>query len=436
MNSLSFFRCALLLYLNGCYLVTIAAQCESDIIPPSAICDAHLIASLPFSGEVTIDASSFDVGSLDNCSPASALIFSFTSMTTTTSRTFNCSNIGELNCIEMWVTDEAGNQSFCESTLEVRDLVGACGTVDIYASQYSAASSSESCVEVKVRDFTNMISLQWTITWDVSVATFNRLEAFALPDLDLSNFNTTAASMGQLLFSWFDPDLSGENVPDDHSIFRVCFDMTTPDGCTLTSFDFSRKPTDKEVTRMVGGDVEFVNGIFGGNSCPETLTLVEDDLPSGIYQTTQNITASNILGPQATIEFLAAENIDLLEGFEVPLGTEFLGRTGVFDEQEETIQIDVENRSLVFSKNDASIQYMASPDLYCSPNPFQHEFQIIGAVKKMSHYQLWNTNGQEVRQGILSGNSIAVPDLQTGIYWLEVSNGAGKVLLREWIVKR
>lgn len=81
-------------------------------------------------GEVMITAESFDLGSFDNCTESEDLIISFSSNTSETTRTFTCdmieNGISHTFEMEMWVTDEAGNQDFCAIMVTVQDNFDVC----------------------------------------------------------------------------------------------------------------------------------------------------------------------------------------------------------------------------------------------------------------------------------------------------------------------
>ncbi len=76
-------------------------------------------------GMIDIWANDFDLGSYDNCTEQNDLLFSFSQNTSDNSIVFTCDNLpnGEEEEIqlEMWVTDEAGNQEFCTITLILQD---------------------------------------------------------------------------------------------------------------------------------------------------------------------------------------------------------------------------------------------------------------------------------------------------------------------------
>jgi hypothetical protein len=76
-------------------------------------------------GMIEIWASDFDLGSVDNCTAQEDLILSFSQNTSDDNRVFTCDNLpnGEEEeiQIELWVTDEAGNQDFCSVVLILQD---------------------------------------------------------------------------------------------------------------------------------------------------------------------------------------------------------------------------------------------------------------------------------------------------------------------------
>jgi len=106
-----------------CYLFKII-----DCKKPTAICQDNSIALMP-TGMVPVNIMHFELGnSSDNCTAREDLQFSYSSDVNDTVRVFTCLNIGD-NPIEVWVTDELGNQQFCNARLDVQDNMGACTTV-------------------------------------------------------------------------------------------------------------------------------------------------------------------------------------------------------------------------------------------------------------------------------------------------------------------
>lgn len=105
-----------------CVRVVEVRECK----PPSVACIALAMDLSPIDGTVQIWASDFNASSSDNCTDTEDLLFSFSSDPTEFGRTFNCDSLG-IREVEIWVTDEAGNQSFCVTTVDVQDNTNACG---------------------------------------------------------------------------------------------------------------------------------------------------------------------------------------------------------------------------------------------------------------------------------------------------------------------
>ncbi len=93
---------------------------------PTPYCRGSVVtAVMNNNGMVEMWASDFDLGSFDNCTPDSLLKISFSSDVSDVVRPFGCTDMpdGEFALIplEMWVTDLAGNQDYCDVTLKLQD---------------------------------------------------------------------------------------------------------------------------------------------------------------------------------------------------------------------------------------------------------------------------------------------------------------------------
>ncbi len=90
--------------------------------------------------QIAIWANDFNIGSFDNCTAKSKLRFSFSSDTTDKGKVYGCADLGpdgadSMHTVQMWVTDEAGNQDYCEVKVLLQDNQGVCaGTQNLKAS--------------------------------------------------------------------------------------------------------------------------------------------------------------------------------------------------------------------------------------------------------------------------------------------------------------
>ena len=73
----------------------------------------------------SIAAWRFNLSSYDNCSPGANLQYSFSSDPTDTIRVYDCDSLGS-RPVQIWVTDEAGNQSVANTYAIIQDNEGVC----------------------------------------------------------------------------------------------------------------------------------------------------------------------------------------------------------------------------------------------------------------------------------------------------------------------
>lgn len=97
-----------------------------DCRAPAVFCEGGINIELDQNGEASIVPELIEEGSSsDNCSPDSELVYSFSSNLNHTLITYGCNQIGN-NQVELWVTDEAGNQDYCTAIVNVQDNNNFC----------------------------------------------------------------------------------------------------------------------------------------------------------------------------------------------------------------------------------------------------------------------------------------------------------------------
>jgi hypothetical protein len=95
-----------------------------DCKKPTPYCKNGLVVELMVpSGMVDIWASDFDAGSFDNC--PGALKLSFSANVNDIGNTYTCDDLGQ-NVVQIWVTDAAGNQDYCETFVIIQANMGQC----------------------------------------------------------------------------------------------------------------------------------------------------------------------------------------------------------------------------------------------------------------------------------------------------------------------
>ncbi len=95
------------------------------------------------------------------------------------------------------------------------------------ASSETAQPGESICVDVSVWNFTDIVSLQFGMSWDTSVLAFETFADFNLPYLGTSSINVNDNYWGQevLHLAWIDHGTEGITLPDGTTIFRLCFNV-------------------------------------------------------------------------------------------------------------------------------------------------------------------------------------------------------------------
>jgi len=93
---------------------------------PSPVCLVDVIFELMPTGMIQVCARSLvSKSTFDNCTPFEKLRFSFSADPNDSCRIFTCADLN-WNILQVWVTDEAGNQDFCETVILIQDNMRMC----------------------------------------------------------------------------------------------------------------------------------------------------------------------------------------------------------------------------------------------------------------------------------------------------------------------
>ncbi len=102
-----------------------------DCKNPTPYCQTAITTVvMPSSGSITIWAADYNLGSYDNCTATEDLSISFSQDTSDISRTLTCDDLvngiaGEIP-LEIWVTDQTGNQEKCDVSIILQDNNNVC----------------------------------------------------------------------------------------------------------------------------------------------------------------------------------------------------------------------------------------------------------------------------------------------------------------------
>ena len=175
------------------------------------------------------------------------------------------------------------------------------GTVDVTvidvqpvtfdADSLSGLQNTEVVIPVRVKGFANIVSMQYSVNWDATVATFMAVEGFGLTNLTAASFGTSQASTGKLMLSWSDASLNAYSLPDTTVLFKLRLKLTGAMG-TSTSVTITGTPTPIEVSEK-NGFVVPVNTLAGAATVRKLVKIsgkIKSEQSEGIRTVT--ITAS------------------------------------------------------------------------------------------------------------------------------------------------
>ena len=141
--------------------------------------------------------------------------------------------------------------------------------LNIIVPTYSDTCNKVIEVPIKVTNFNNLLSLQFSIGWDYSKLNFVGIGSYGSTAMTLSSGNfglNNASTSGLISFSWNDGALNGITLSDSTTIFVLKFLTKGSDG-TKGSINIQNNPTNieaiksnfqNEIITVVGGGVNII----------------------------------------------------------------------------------------------------------------------------------------------------------------------------------
>ncbi len=97
--------------------------------------------------------------------------------------------------------------------------------VTIYFPNLTAKTGQQICVDIKVRNFNQILSMQYTVAWNKAILKFKELRNFKLAYLDAGDFGQHITQDGLLTTAWLDDSLKSVTLSDGASIYQICFEV-------------------------------------------------------------------------------------------------------------------------------------------------------------------------------------------------------------------
>lgn len=119
----------------------------------------------------------------------------------------------------------------------------------MYFPTITAKTGEIVCVDVQVKGFDKLLSMQYTIAWNKAILQFKELKNFKLPFLDEADFGQHITKDGLLTSAWLDDALKGVSVPDGTAIYQICFEVIGKSG-EESFVKVADRPTPVEVANL------------------------------------------------------------------------------------------------------------------------------------------------------------------------------------------
>lgn len=133
-----------------------------------------------------------------------------------------------------------------EESFDDLDFRAASNAIKFKVGSSTGAPGDRVCVDVTVKNFKDIVGVQYSMRWRKKVLEFDGVENFNLNGLDASSFGTP--DPGRLNLVWFDPDLDGETVGNNKPIYTVCFRIKNNPAAEMSRVAIKGNPLPIEVT--------------------------------------------------------------------------------------------------------------------------------------------------------------------------------------------
>lgn len=96
----------------------------------------------------------------------------------------------------------------------------------------TANTGDEICLDVTVKDFNTIVSIQHSVNWNVEVLKFKKVQNFNLSGMSAASFGATRTEEGYFAVSWYDPAVQGFTLVDGTKIYEACFEVIGASGAS------------------------------------------------------------------------------------------------------------------------------------------------------------------------------------------------------------
>jgi hypothetical protein len=160
--------------------------------------------------------------------------------------------LGDVN--DSW-TMPVGPSSFTGDSVSAASLGP---EVRLRAGQHVAQPGQRVTVPIRVSEFNDVTSLQFTLAWDAAVLRYGGVEDYGLSGMSAGSFGVGRTGEGKLSFSWNDSAARGTTLADGAGIFSVSFEALGRAGSvspvSLTDFPTLQEASVKLAAAGIAGE--------------------------------------------------------------------------------------------------------------------------------------------------------------------------------------
>jgi len=305
------------------------------------------------------------------------------------------------------------NQTFAQNTQYLLPDVETC-------------SEEALVVEVTTRQFTEIVSAQFSIQWDT---THLHLDTILNPNpaLILPLFNTSLIAEGRMAFSWLDDSFEGVTLANDATLFELHFQAQTVGGITAP-FSFVNFPSPLETVKNINGSPMIVpsEGIDGHYSIYlPAVASVNIEASSNGMDGSIDLT---VIGGKSPYTYLWSNGADTETIQNLPPATYFCTVTDDFNCQNILGPFQVDQLM--------SIDAFSNSQLKLWPNPIKDwlNLQLSFDQNQRGSIHLYDTQGTLLQDFRFRGQeweqSIDLSVYPSGVYLLNIQIGQQSILRR------
>ncbi len=140
-------------------------------------------------------------------------------------------------------------------------------------------------IPVTVTGFKSLVSLQGSFIWDTTIIKFNSVSS-VYPNIGLSSNNFNSSTPGNLLFSWYDNDLTGKTVTDSSTLFTIRFNVAPGKFGKSTLLRIGNQPVGLEAVQYPQKNLPVIpqSNLINFSAAPSTDSSVINGCDSVVFK--------------------------------------------------------------------------------------------------------------------------------------------------------